>query len=242
MGRNAFFNVANSQLEQTFFNGLQVESIETYGLQFMYLPRRTYSLDILLTEDPQHYFDTAYDTCLYVKNAQGFEGKGHFLTQVTGGLELRDSLTLVIATQAFMDDVGFEEDFTRPREGDLIYFQEHNKLFEITFVQKYRLFYPLGALFTYDLNCELFEYSAQKFSTGIRAIDSIQTNLTEDFFDWAILCEDGRTMVTEDGAVVLREIYQPESILPLDQTDYIRTTADADLDFTERSPFEGESW
>ena len=37
------------------------------------------------------------------------------------------------------------------------------------------MFYPLGTLYTWDVTCELFEYSNERISTGIPEIDSFET-------------------------------------------------------------------
>ena len=46
----------------------------------------------------------------------------------------------------------------RPREGDLIYFPLGRRLFEIKYVEHEQPFYQLGTNYTYELQCELFEY------------------------------------------------------------------------------------
>jgi hypothetical protein len=48
----------------------------------------------------------------------------------------------------------------------------NKKFFEITFVEHESVFYQTGALQVYDLKCELFEYSNERFQTGISVIDS----------------------------------------------------------------------
>jgi hypothetical protein len=62
----------------------------------------------------------------------------------------------------------------RPREGDLIYLPLSKALFEIRFVEHESPFYQLSQFPTYELQCELFEYTAEKLETGIRDIDQFE--------------------------------------------------------------------
>ena len=60
----------------------------------------------------------------------------------------------------------------RPKEGDLIYFPLGRRLFEIKFVEHEQPFYQLGKGYTYELQCELFEYEDRLLNTSIDEIDS----------------------------------------------------------------------
>ena len=57
---------------------------------------------------------------MYIKNVDGFEGDGTFLSKF--GLEIRDRVTFTVARRAFDEEVGVHEQMVRPNEGDLIYF------------------------------------------------------------------------------------------------------------------------
>ena len=64
---------------------------------------------------------------MYIKNVEGFEGEGDFLSRF--GLEIRDQITFTVSQRRFDDMVsGYsglpagQSDYARPREGDLIYF------------------------------------------------------------------------------------------------------------------------
>ena len=62
----------------------------------------------------------------------------------------------------------FSINFTKPRIGDLIYFPMGNKYFEIKFVKDYdEIFFQLGKIPYYSLQCEVFEYSHEEFNTNI---------------------------------------------------------------------------
>src|SRR5882757_3720296 len=161
-GPNPYFDSFNNPQEQNMHDGMIQESIEIYGEGMYYLPRRPKNFDAIYTEDDQDYFDTVYLSTFYVKNVEGFEGQGSMVSKL--GLEIRDQITLTVSNTLFLQDIGVAENFTRPREGDLVYFPLNNKVFEIVFVDKFSMFYPSGASPAYDITCQLYEYSGQKFT------------------------------------------------------------------------------
>ena len=55
----------------------------------------------------------------------------------------------------------------RPREGDPIYFPLGRRLFEIKYVEYEQPFYQLGKGYTYELQCELFEYEDEILDTPL---------------------------------------------------------------------------
>jgi hypothetical protein len=59
----------------------------------------------------------------------------------------------------------------RPYEGDLIYFPLNDKFYKIMHVEHESVFYQSGALQVFDLKCELFEYSNERFDTKVDYID-----------------------------------------------------------------------
>jgi len=61
-----------------------------------------------------------------------------------------------------------------PLEGDLIFFPLSDSLFELKHVQDTNVFYQMGGLQTFDLVCELFEYSDEAIDTGIEELDKIE--------------------------------------------------------------------
>lgn len=62
----------------------------------------------------------------------------------------------------------------RPKEGDLIYFPFDDTVFEIKYVAFDDTFFQLGKGYTFDIQCEKFEYSGETFDTSIDKIDEIQ--------------------------------------------------------------------
>jgi hypothetical protein len=134
-----------------------------------WIPRVTSgTADGLLGEDTLESFNTSWLIEMYIKNVEGFEGEGEFLSKF--GLDIRDQITFTLAIRRFEQ---LESGRVRPSEGDLIYFPLNKKLFQIQFVEHESIFYPTGSLPVYDLRCELFVYNQQPITTGIAEIDNI---------------------------------------------------------------------
>ena len=171
MATNSFFSNYSYFNEQQLIDDLVIESIQLYGVDTYYVSCLSTSFDHILNEDSLMVFDAAYHIDLYVKSVDGFQGDGDFLSKF--GLQIRDTATFTIAYRTFEKFVTrIDVNITRPREGDLIYMPMNNKFFKITFVEHESVFYQSGTLQVYDLKCELFEYSNERFETGIEEIDS----------------------------------------------------------------------
>ena len=106
---------------------------------------------------------------------------------------------------------GYSITSNRHNEGDLIYFPMVDKTFEIKQVEHETLFYQTGRLQTYDLRCELFEYSSEAIDTGITEIDEIEDKFSLNILDNEILLdgEEGK-LLTEDGGSLMQE-YEVET-------------------------------
>lgn len=171
MATNVFFQNYGYFNEQQLIDDLVIESIQIYGLDMLYLTRSLQSVDEVLNEDDLSIFNQAFEIEMYVKSIDGFAGEGDFLSRF--GLQIRDSATFSVAFRTFERFVTNNNTAkTRPLEGDLIYLPLNNKFFKIMHVEHESVFYQSGALQVYDLKCELFEYSNERFQTGIDEIDT----------------------------------------------------------------------
>jgi hypothetical protein len=65
-------------------------------------------------------------------------------------------------------------DMAKPLEGDLVFLPMSKGLFEIKFVEHEQPFYQAGKNYSFDLTCELFQYSEEQLETGITDIDDIE--------------------------------------------------------------------
>ena len=272
---NKYFKPYSYGREQDTAEDLIIESIKIYGLDVKYLPRTIINQDFLLGEDPLGKFNSAIDLEVYIKNIQGFEGEGDFLSKFN--LEIRDQITFTmarkrfsqIATEKLIDEVGYNYQVetantqawsvtdsyvletgsangysitsTRPLEGDLIFLPLNNKLYEIKFVEHENIFYQHGKLYTYDIQCELYERDS-RLDTGNTAIDIIESNTTLDILTYQFLDESGNTMLIEDGGYMLQE-FRLEATAPMANNEYIMTKSLSFVNWSEQNPFsETDRW
>lgn len=197
--KNLYFDTYNNSPEQTLYEDLIVESLSIYGLDIWYIPRNVdvtkEHFDDMMNDVQGATFSESYLTTMYVKNVDSFGGDGTFMSKF--GLQIRDQITFTSAMKTFDLDVSqqsahnhnyddhvdeiFSHTIANPREGDLIYFPLNKKVFEINFVEQEAVFYQLGALQTYDIVCELFEFSGEIFNTGIPDIDGYYEDLNKTF-------------------------------------------------------------
>jgi hypothetical protein len=280
---NAYFNNFNYGREQDLVEDLTIECLKMYGYNVRYIPSTFVREDPLFGEDTLRKFDDAVELEMYIKNVEGFEGEGDFLSKFN--LEIRDQITLTVARKRFdqakseklTTEVGYNiltEDAdtnapsrqylstayagdsiqleegglegysittNRPTEGDLIYFPLVKKLFEIKFVEHEQVFYQTGRLQTYDIRCELFEYSSEQIDTGISDIDSIEDNYTTDILAYEMLLEDDEKLLNEDGGSIMQE-YRVEDSQLTANNEYFQSndpifSPSSVIDFSEFSPF-----
>ena len=200
-----------------------------------YIPRNINNYDGIYNADDQSSYTWPIPMEMYIKNVDGFNGDGNFMSKF--GLEIRDQVVLSIAQKVFLDEVGSIAALPRPREGDLVFFPLNKKCFQIKFVNKFEMFYQLGALQTYELTCELFEYSDEVFNTGIPEIDILQKKYSTNAFDWAILDEDGLHLLNEDDDYIVLEGFELGGVTPMADNTDIQTESDQIIDWSVRDPF-----
>jgi hypothetical protein len=234
-----FFNNFQSSQEQQLIEDLVIESIKIYGHDIKYIKRELQNKDRIYGEDRQtSKYVQALSVEMYIKNVDGFQGEGDFLSKFN--LEIRDQITFTVSRRVFNDEIGSPMSVDRPREGDLIYFPLNRKIFEIKFVEHEPIFYQMGALQMYDLKCELFEYNGEMFDTSDPEIDFLynttflggiqsSTLLTDQYNSQTIVLENGDVLVTEGDSI--------EDIDLAADNETIQREADDFLDFSEKNPF-----
>lgn len=171
MTTNPYFNHFSANNEQSLLQGLVDEAIQIHGMDVFYLPRTLINYNELLGEDTISEYNSNYPIEMYIKTFSGFEGDGTFLSKF--GLDIRDQVKLEISVPRFATVLNGVR--TRPQEGDLIYFPLSKAIFTIVFTDNRPVFYAHGALQTYTITCEMFEYSSETLNTGIAFVDNLQT-------------------------------------------------------------------
>jgi hypothetical protein len=199
------------------------------------MPRKLGNFDRLYTADDQSHYEQAFMVEIYIKSVDGFAGDGNFMSKF--GLEIRDQVVFSIAQRIFNQEIGENTNLVRPNEGDLIYFPLNKKCFQIKYVNKFEMFYQLGALQTWEMTCELFEYSNEIINTGIPEIDILQLTKSTNILDYAIRDEQGMPLKDEDNNYIVMEQYNLESITGTGVNDTIQEESDTFIDFTHMDPF-----
>lgn len=239
MASSFFFNNFQSSQEKLLIENLIIESIRIYGEDIYYIPRNINNLDKLYYTDDQSSYDRAVLIEMYIKSIDGFAGDGNFMSKF--GLEIRDQVVFSVAQRVFNEEISGYTTDARPNEGDLIYFPLNKKCFQVKYVNKFEMFYQLGGLQTWEMTCELFEYSNEIFNTGIEDIDAIQVKFDTNIISWSVLTETDEALLTEDSDYIVSEKYDLEVIDPTTSNKIIRDESAEFIDFSETDPFsEGE--
>ena len=173
MATNPYFK-QGVRSEQRLYEDIIIEALKFYGQDVYYLPREVINKDSVFLDDVPSRFGDAYKIEMYIENTDGFDGEGDLFTKF--GVEIRDQATFVVARKRWTELVGdnLATANFRPREGDLIYLELSQSLFQIMKVETETPFYQVKDLPTFRLMCELFEYNDEDFDTTIQDIDSIE--------------------------------------------------------------------
>ena len=207
---NSFFSSTTGYSgENNLIDSLVIEQISIYGLDLLYMPRENINLDQLLHESTASAFKLALSIPMYVKSFDGYNNSIEILSKF--GVRSSDELTLVMSRSQWsayyapyvksfynaqsgrsltsQNDPLEGQTARRPKEGDIIYFPFDGGMFEVKYVQFDQPFYQLGKGYIYELQCEKFEYSGEKFETGILEID--ETSPSSAFPNVEFLLKEG---------------------------------------------------
>ena len=242
MPTNVYFNTGTTS-EQRLYENLIIEQLSVFGQDVYYLPRKLVNEDTLFGEDTSSSFNDAYIIEMYLDNIEGYEGQKEMMTRF--GIDMQDEATFVVSKRRFEQLISMDANLivsTRPNEGDLIYFPNGKKLFEIGFVDHDDPFYQLANLPVFKLRCRTFEYSHEDMATGLDAIDAIETAQSLDALAYQVTLESGTEsgtnyLLTEAGDWIVSEEYSVSTIDSSSDTDFFQTQGDSILDFSEMNPF-----
>ena len=159
-----------------------------YGMDVYYIPRTFIREATIMREVTSSEFRSYFIIEAYLNNFDGYGGQGDIMSKF--GIQVKDEVTLTLSRERYENYIapflnsrmlylmntqkneGSLINIHRPREGDLIYFPLGRRLFEIKFVEHEQPFYQLGKGYTYELQCELFEYEDEILDTTIDEIDT----------------------------------------------------------------------
>ena len=225
--------------EQNLYEDLIIECLQIYGFEVYYIPRTSFNEDRILVEDPLNHYDNAYPIEMYLENINGFGGEGDLLTRF--GVELRSTMSFVVARRRWDKEVGSKGQtvLQRPAEGDVLYFPLTKSYFEIRQVEGDDPFYQVGKLYIYRMNCELMQFSSEKFVTGVDAIDNYTDTIDQNLNNFEFLMEDGDPMMLEYNTEtpLLLESFSITTVDAGARNEDFDTGIEDILDFTEKNPF-----
>lgn len=174
---NPFF-LQGSKSEQGLLQDLINEQLKMYGIDVHYLPRQFITQNTVIKEVIESQFNNAYPIEAYIETFDGYSDSSTILSKF--GIQSLNEITLTISRERFKNyisplikNIPNIKLYTRPKEGDLIYFPLGKRLFEIKFVEHEKPFYQLQGLYTYQLKCELFRYQDEIINTGIDDVDMV---------------------------------------------------------------------
>lgn len=217
MATSVYFSNYDNFIEQNLIDDLVIESIQIYGIDITYISGEFNNIDTIFNEDDTPLYDQMYSFEVYVKNVDGFEGEGDFLSKF--GLQIRDQVTFTVAIRTFEQNVTRKtQTKVRPRENDVIWLPLNQKMYRITYVEHESVFYQSGALQVYDIKCELMEFSNERFETGRYEIDHYFDNVNS----------------TTAAVQTLSDVANND---PFSQNLDFEITADGIIDFSEIDPF-----
>ena len=199
MATNLYFNNVASHAQQDLINDLTSEVIKIHGMDLFYIPRTIVKEDLLLGEDVLAKFSTAYEIEMYLKGTEGFGGEGDLVSKF--GLDVRDEVIFTVHKDRFE----IATNMARPLEGDLVFLPMSKGLFEIKFVEHEQPFYQAGKNYSFDITCELYQYSQEQLETGIADIDDIEKE--QGYTIDLVMTAGGSGTFTTD-----EEIYQGASL------------------------------
>jgi hypothetical protein len=232
--RNPFFNNFSSSQEQDLLESLIIEAHSIYAPQMWYIPRILNNEDNIYTADDQSSYEDVFLIPVFIENFDRFTGDGSFMSKFN--LEIHNQIQVSIAVRTFQLEVAEVTGQVRPNEGDVIFFPQNNHCFQIKYVEKFEMFYPLGKLYVWQATCELFEYSNELFNTGIAEVDALQKNLSTNIFDYALLDEDDAMLLDENDHYLVMEQYDLHTIVDGNNEDF-KTEAEEFIDWDETDPF-----
>ena len=173
----------NVKSEQNLYEDLIVESMQFFGQDCYYLPREVVHKDFIFDDTVLSQFLYAFKIEMYIESVEGFDGDGDMFSKF--GVEIRDAVSLVMARRRWNTEIAKYNEgptditdreanvYYRPREGDLIHMPMAGATFEIQMVEDESPFYQLGHLPVFKMRCEKFEYSDERFHTGVEELDSL---------------------------------------------------------------------
>lgn len=164
----AGFNIMTFKQEALdMMNSISREVNEVTGLQVKYIVRDEINVDTVFNDVTSSSFTTFYNTVMVVKFSDTNVQEADFLTKF--GITAQDTTTYEINISKWKEDI---PSLPSPREGDLLFIDGDNRLWEITYVDEEHSLHDFYHL-TYTISAQVFEYNQETMdlNTGVDTID-----------------------------------------------------------------------
>ncbi len=137
------------------------EVVAVIGFEAKYLPRKYgTAIDPVFGEDPSSHFDTVWTFNILIDDYQEYGDVGDFYSKF--GVSVTDEMKVSFTKKDFAEQTAAVDDDT-PIAGDLLYFNDAEALFEVTFVGNDSSFYPTpeGPQYVWTLTLKPWEYGGE---------------------------------------------------------------------------------
>ena len=106
-------------------------------------------------------------------------------------------------------------------------------------MQNDSVFYQLGNLQTFDVSLEKFEYSNERFATGIAIVDAMETTYSIDakLDELTLVTEAGVELMTEAGILITNDNADKRLVDKGDTSTFFQDEAAEFIDFSDINPF-----
>lgn len=180
MAVSPYFQHVNHPGEQKLSEDLVVEAIQLNGVNVHYIPRETINDDEMFNEAEINKFRDARLIEMFPERISNFNGDGDLFSKF-GGFTLTDSATFVVAKRRFVEELG--DLFPKPRDGDLIYIDFADQMFEIQKLKEDENWRAFGMNNVFRMELTKFQYGHEDISTGIPNIDDMVSNFEIEELD-----------------------------------------------------------
>lgn len=213
---NPYFDFYHQKNEQAFYADFIDEEIRITGTECLFIPKTYESIDKILGEPYKTLYDRYYPLPCRLTTPEGYGGDGDVMTQF--GLRFMNTSEWVISKRMFRG-LGVPDREIRPLEGDLLLVgpsvgtvnfidtEFTYSMMEITYVKHEVPNWPLGQYYVFQVMCQLFVASHEKFDT--KSVDADAQNFQ----------------------------YSPEAELSIAANQDIESVKPQLLDFSEKNPF-----
>lgn len=177
---NSFFDFYHQTNEQNFYADMVDEELRITGTECLFIPKSYESVDKILGEPYKTLYDKFYPLPCRLTTPEGYGGDGDMMTPF--GLRFMNNSEWVISKRMFRE-LKITDRPIRPFEGDLLMVgpsggletytdpQFTYSLMEITYVKHETPNWPLGNYYVFQVMCQLYVASYEKFETKSPDVD-----------------------------------------------------------------------